>query len=70
MQAKCDLCLWSREGIIVRVIVLIGLPKALVVKNVPPMREMQEIRVQSLGGEDSLEEELAPHSRILAWKIP
>ena len=64
------LCLSSREGIIVRVIVLIGLPKALVAKNLPPMQEMQEIRVQSLGGEDCLEKEMVPHSSILAWKIP
>ena len=40
------------------------------VKNLPPMWEMQEMRVQSLGGEDCLEEEMAPHSSILAWKIP
>ena len=26
--------------------------------------------VQSLGGEDPLEEEMATHSSILAWKIP
>ena len=31
---------------------------------------MQETRVQSLGREDSLEEEMATHSSILAWKIP
>ena len=31
---------------------------------------MQERPVGSLDGEDSLEEEIAPHSRILAWKIP
>ena len=31
---------------------------------------MQEIQIQSLGGEDSLEEEMATHSSILAWKIP
>ena len=31
---------------------------------------MQEIRVQSLGWEDSLEKEVASHSSILAWKIP
>ena len=23
-----------------------------------------------MGGEDSLEEEMAPHSSILAWRIP
>ena len=26
--------------------------------------------VQSLGGEDPLEEEMATHSTILAWRIP
>ena len=31
---------------------------------------MQEIQVPSLGWEDPLEEELATHSRILAWEIP
>ena len=31
---------------------------------------MQETWVQSLGGEDPLEEEMATHSSILAWEIP
>ena len=31
---------------------------------------MQETQVQSLGGEDPLEKEMATHSSILAWKIP
>ena len=31
---------------------------------------MQETWVQSLGWEDSLEKEIAAHSRILAWEIP
>ena len=31
---------------------------------------MQEMRVQSLGREDPLEEEMATHSSILAWRIP
>jgi len=31
---------------------------------------MQESRVQFLGWEDPLEEEMATHSSILAWKIP
>ena len=35
------------------------------------MQEMwQELQVQSLGQEDSLEEEVAIHSSILAWRIP
>ena len=34
------------------------------------MQETQEMRVLSLSQEDPLEEEMATHSRILAWKIP
>ena len=39
----------------------------LVVKN-PPAE--QETRVRFLGQEDPLEESMAAHSRILAWRIP
>ena len=39
---------------------------AQMVKNLPAMQEMQEMQVQSLGWEDSLEEEMATHSNILA----
>ena len=38
-----------------------------VVKNLPAMQEMW---VQSLGQEDSLEKEITTHSNILAWEIP
>ena len=31
---------------------------------------MQEMRVQSLGREDPLEEDMETHSSIFAWKIP
>ena len=31
---------------------------------------MQEIWVQSLGQEDSMEKEMTTHSSILAWEIP
>ena len=34
------------------------------------MQEMQETQIQSLGGEDPLEEDIATHSSILAWRIP
>ena len=34
------------------------------------MQEMQEMQVQSLDWEDPLEEEMATHSTILAWRIP
>jgi len=33
------------------------------------MQETQETRVQSLGWEDPLEEGMAAHSSILAWRI-
>ena len=39
------------------------------VKNPPALEEMQEIWVQSLGQEDPLEEGMATHSSILAWRI-
>ena len=47
-----------------------GFPGGSVEKNPPAMQETQEIRVQSLGREDPLEEGMATHSSILAWKIP
>ena len=31
---------------------------------------MQETQVQPLGREDPLEEEIATHSSVLAWRIP
>ena len=34
------------------------------------MQETMETWVQPLGWEDSLEEEMATHSHILAWEIP
>ena len=34
------------------------------------MQETQETWVESLGQEEPLEEEMATHSSILAWKIP
>ena len=37
------------------------------VKNPPAM---QEIRVLSLGRKDPLENEIATHSSLLAWRIP
>ena len=37
------------------------------VKNPPAMQEM---RVRFLGREDPLEEEMATHSGLLAWRIP
>ena len=50
--------------------VRIWIPWWLSVKNPPAMQETEEMRVQSLGREDCLEEEMATHSSILARKIP
>ena len=33
-------------------------------------QETSEMQVQSLGQEDPLEEEMATHSNILAWRMP
>ena len=44
-----------------------GFPSGSAVKNLPAM---QEIWVESLGQEDPLEEGMATHSHILAWRIP
>ena len=42
---------------------------SLVAQTVKSLRALQETRVQSLGQEDLLEEEIATHSSNLAWKI-
>ena len=43
---------------------------SLVVQMVKRLPTMQETRVRSLGQEDPLEEGMATHSTILAWRIP
>ena len=40
------------------------------VKNPLAMQEMQADTVQSLGRKDPLEDGMATHSSILAWRIP
>ena len=40
---------------------------AQMVKNLPAV---QETWIRSLGLEDALEEEMATHASILAWRIP
>ena len=49
---------WGRDTL--------GIPVGSVVKNLPTL---QESWVRFLGRED-LEKEMAPHSSILAWRIP
>jgi len=48
----------------------LGIPSGSVVKNLPATQELQETQVLSLGQEDPLEEGMATHSSILAWRIP
>ena len=38
------------------------------VKNVPAIQKIQETQIRSLGREDPLEESMATHSSILAWR--
>ena len=47
-----------------------GFPGGSVVKNLLAMQEPQETWVQSLGQEDPLEEGMATHYSILAWRTP
>ena len=42
----------------------------MVAQEVTHLPTVQETWIQSLGQEDLLEKEMAPHSSILAWKIP
>ena len=45
-------------------------PGCLVVRNPPAVQETQETWVPTLGWEDPLDEGMATHSSILAWRIP
>jgi len=52
--------LWRQEGF----------PGDSVGMNLPARQETQEVQIPSLGQEDLLEEDMATHSSILAWRIP
>ena len=43
---------------------------SLVAQMVKNLRAMQEVQFPSLGREDTLEQGMTTHSRILAWRIP
>ena len=45
-------------------------PLAQQLKNQPAVWETKEMWAGSLGQEDTMEEEMATHSSILAWRIP
>ena len=68
---------WETDGEIVETVsdFILGGSKitatstSLVAQTVKHLSTMRETRVQSLGREDLLEEEMATHSSILAWKM-
>ena len=47
-----------------------GFPSGSAIKNLPAMQETQETWFWSLGQEDPLQEGMATHSNIFAWRIP
>ena len=47
-----------------------GLQQSLAAQTVKNLPGVWETQVRSLGGEESLEKEMATHSSTLAWKIP
>ena len=49
---------------------ILDFPGGLAIKNLPAMQESQEMWVRSLDGEVPMEEGMATHSNILAWRIP
>ena len=48
---------------------MLGFPGGSVVRNLPAKQETWKTQVQSLGGEDLLEKEMATHSSILVWEM-
>ena len=44
--------------------------RSLVAQSVKKLPAVQEIQVQSLGQEDPLENEMAIHFSLLAWRTP
>ena len=47
----------------------LGFPGGSAVKNPLLVQELQETQVRSLGWEGPLEEGIATHSSVLAWRI-
>ena len=47
-----------------------GVPRGSEVNSLLAIQETQDTWVRSLGQEDPLQEEMATHSNIVAWRIP
>ena len=61
---------WRKETLFKEFVGKIGWVYDLVAQILKSLPAMQETWVQSLGWEDPLDNEMATHSSILAWKIP
>ena len=59
---------WSRSKLTENKVMLMN--NALVAQRIKHLPAMQETWVRFLSWEDPLEKEMAPHSSILAWRIP
>ena len=70
LDVRDGMVLINVQGIFHPTVTLLGFPGGSAVKNPPAMQEMKETQVRSLGLEDPLEESMATHSSILAWRIP
>ena len=62
-----DLSSWTLSVFCRELLEVLGFPGGSVVKHLPAMQEM---RVRSLGRDDTVEKEMATHSGNLAWRIP
>ena len=60
---------WAKQNII-NATAFRGFPSGSVVKNLPAMQEPREAQIWSLSWDNLLEEGMAAHSSMLAWRIP
>ena len=75
LYLTCTISLFRRDvekltQITVIHVLILGFPSDSEVKKPPVKQETQETWVRSLAREDPLEEGMATHSNILAWRIP
>ena len=60
----------TRSDDLPRMLLRVRAPSSLSGKETPAVQELQETGVPSLGQEDPLEEGVATHSSVLAWRTP
>ena len=62
--------IWNKNIFLLLWLTYIFVRSSLIAQLVKNLLVVQETWVQSLGGEDPVEKEMATHSSLLAWKIP